>query len=564
MAITPVEGQRVGNYLLTRKIAAGACGEVWLGRHHAWGDKLVAVKIPNDPQYVRNLQQDGAAIHGLRHPAIVEAVDFDPYADPPYLAMEYVPGSSLRALIQERKLGVPEAVAVLRHVLAALAHAHARGVLHRDIKPENILVHERAFQDGFLSEGVIKVTDFGLGRMQLSGDSIAVSTSVSLQDARHMVGTLAYMSPEQREGLPADARADLYACGVVFFEMLTGKKPHGADFPSKANASVPAHLNEAFRGAYAWLDDRYASAEDFSEALDEPAAPPPGLARQPEDHAAPAATPLPAGDRWRENSIGMEFVRIEPGTFMMGSPQGEAGRLTDETQHPVTLSKPYYIGTHHVTRGQFAAFAQDAGYQTDAERDGWAYTWRSGQGFDHVYGASWKAPGFHQTDTHPAVVISWNDAMAFCAWLAAKDRKPYRLPTEAQWEYACRAGTKTAYFWGDRHKGGDPFANFYGLAGKEKFKFTSPVGSFIPNPWGLYGMIGNACEWCSDVYWEYPARTVTNPLGTEQQNGKMATNRVVRGGSWSNSPGSGRSAYRESHAPGTHSSYFGFRVCFDL
>src|SRR5947209_6750211 len=105
----PTEGQRVGNYLLTNRLAAGACGEVWVARHHAWADKVVAIKIPTDSQYVRNLQKDGAAMHGLRHPAIVQAVDFDPYAVPPYLAMEYVPGTSLRPLIQARKLAVPAA-----------------------------------------------------------------------------------------------------------------------------------------------------------------------------------------------------------------------------------------------------------------------------------------------------------------------------------------------------------------------------------------------------------------------------------------------------------------------
>jgi serine/threonine protein kinase len=173
------EGQRVGNYLLTRRIAASTCGEVWIGRHHAWADKLAAVKVPNDPQYVRNLRKDGVAMHGLRSPSIVEAIDFDPYADPPYLAMEYGPGTSLRPPIQGRKLGAPEAVAVLRQVLAALGHAHATGVVHRDIKPENILIHERAFRDGFSSEGVVKVTDFGLGRVGLSDDSIALSTSLS-------------------------------------------------------------------------------------------------------------------------------------------------------------------------------------------------------------------------------------------------------------------------------------------------------------------------------------------------------------------------------------------------
>ena len=287
MPVTTAEAQRVGDYLLDRRIAAGACGEVWLGHHCNGTGDPVAVKVNNDPQYLRNLQKDWDALQGLRHPGIVQAVAFDPYADPPYLAMEYVPGSSLRPLIQGRKLSVSDAVAVMWQVLAALAHAHSMGIVHRDIKPENILVHERALRDGFSSEGVVKLTDFGLGRVeQLTSNSIELSTSLSGEDAQHVVGTLAYMAPEQQEGLPADARADLYACGIVFFEMLTGRKPHGAVLPSKLNPSVPRHLDKAFQRAFGWQDERYASAEEFIDALSEPTAPPGVLPAQVPDRAS--------------------------------------------------------------------------------------------------------------------------------------------------------------------------------------------------------------------------------------------------------------------------------------
>src|SRR5688572_20237656 len=141
--------QRVGEYVLQDRIAAGTFGEVWRAHHHVWHDRVVAVKIPTDPQYLRNLQREGVAIHGLTHPNIVRALGFDPYSDPPYLTMEYVPGSSLRPLIRDRRLPISDAVAVMRQVLAGVGHAHERGLIHRDIKPENILVHERAFASGF-------------------------------------------------------------------------------------------------------------------------------------------------------------------------------------------------------------------------------------------------------------------------------------------------------------------------------------------------------------------------------------------------------------------------------
>src|SRR2546423_218762 len=110
--------QKVGEYILDERIGSGAFGEVWRAHHHVWLDQLVATKIPTDPQYIRDLQHEGVAIHGLVHPNIVRAIGFDPYGDPPYLMMEYVPGTSLRPLIASRQLGVGDAVAILRQVLA--------------------------------------------------------------------------------------------------------------------------------------------------------------------------------------------------------------------------------------------------------------------------------------------------------------------------------------------------------------------------------------------------------------------------------------------------------------
>ena len=118
--------QRVGEYVLQDRIAAGTFGEVWKAHHHVWADQFVAVKIPTDPQYLRNLQREGVAVHGLQHPNIVRAIGFDPYADPAYLAMEFVPGTSLRPLIQNRSLKIEDAVAVMRQVLAGLATPTSR------------------------------------------------------------------------------------------------------------------------------------------------------------------------------------------------------------------------------------------------------------------------------------------------------------------------------------------------------------------------------------------------------------------------------------------------------
>src|SRR5438105_2142749 len=160
----PSANQRISEYVLEERLGGGSFGEVWRARHHVWADQLVAIKIPTDPSYIRNLQREGAAIHGMDHPNIVRARGFDPYADPPYLVMEYVPGTSLRPLVTQRSLGTDDVVDVMQQVLAGLSYAHKQGIIHRDIKPENILVHERAKKEGYGGTGVVKVTDFGLGK----------------------------------------------------------------------------------------------------------------------------------------------------------------------------------------------------------------------------------------------------------------------------------------------------------------------------------------------------------------------------------------------------------------
>src|SRR5215218_8746174 len=245
----PASNQRVGEYVLQDRISAGTFGEVWRAHHHVWTDRVVAVKIPTDPQYLRNLQREGVAIHGLTHSNIVRAIGFDPYADPPYLTMEYVPGVSFRALISEKSLRIPDAVAIMKQVLAGLAYAHKNGIVHRDIKPENILIHERAKIDGYAAEGVVKVTDFGLGRAasKTAVGSIMYSQSINDDAGKEIAGTLDYMAPEQRAGGDTDARADLYACGVVLYEMLTSERPAGTDLPSDLDNSVPRHLDDAFK-----------------------------------------------------------------------------------------------------------------------------------------------------------------------------------------------------------------------------------------------------------------------------------------------------------------------------
>src|SRR2546430_8686220 len=265
----PTPNQRISEYVLVEKIGGGSFGEVWKAHHHVWTDQLVAIKIPTDGQYVRNLQREGAAIHGLIHPNIVRAMGFDPYADPAYLTMEYVPGTSLRPLIKGRQPNIDQSIAVMRQMLAGLDYAHNQGLMHQDVKPENILIHERAAREGYGVDGLVKVTDFGLGRAATSTAVGSIVYSASLNDAagKEIAGTLDYIAPEQRGGGEIDRRADLYACGVILYELLTGERPAGTDLPSDLNPKVPKWLDHVFKPPYARLDKRYGRAADFFTAL---------------------------------------------------------------------------------------------------------------------------------------------------------------------------------------------------------------------------------------------------------------------------------------------------------
>ncbi|HEY0007422.1 MAG TPA: serine/threonine-protein kinase [Tepidisphaeraceae bacterium] len=269
----PQTGQRISEYVLDQRIGAGAFGEVWRAHHHVWATQLVAVKLPTDPAYLRDLQREGLAVQGLDHPNLVRAIGFDPFADPPYLVSEFVPGVSLRQRLSEGRLMVDEAVAVMQQVLAGLTYAHGRGIVHRDLKPENVLIHQDAVREGPSHAGLVKITDFGLGqRSAPQAGSIAYSLSMDHDQAKKIVGTLDYMSPEQRAGGAVDSRTDLYACGVMLFEMVTGEKPSGTDVPSDVVSGTPAYIDDAFRRSYTRIDRRFASADEFAAALKAPLA----------------------------------------------------------------------------------------------------------------------------------------------------------------------------------------------------------------------------------------------------------------------------------------------------
>ena len=227
------------------------------------------------------------------------------------------------------------------------------------------------------------------------------------------------------------------------------------------------------------------------------------------------------------NSIGMKLVLISAGEFVMGSPEGEKERMARENspqlrvqrtqpfflrkekefpEHKVKITRPFYLGAMEVTQGQWKAVMD-------------------------------SNPSGFKGDDLPVETLSWNSCQEFLKKLSDKEGKTYRLPTEAEWEYACRAGSTAPYCFGDDEARLDEFA----WSGANSDKTTHPVGQKKPNAWGLYDMHGNVCEWCGDRIGEYAKDTVTDPTGAETGEG------VLRGGSWNDAATKCRSAFRDSH-----------------
>src|SRR2546429_2737586 len=285
--------------------------------------------------------------------------------------------------------------------------------------------------------------------------------------------------------------------------------------------------------------------------------------------------PLPRGELdsppTLTNSIGMKLRLIPAGEFTMGSSKEEAERMAERIRqkkhHPwylvgplsewphrrVKITQPFYLGVYEVTVGEFRKFVEATDYHTDAEKDGEGADGCSNGKWETKPGYSWKNTGLDRNDQLPVMNVTWNDAVAFCQWLSAKEGQNYRLPTEAEWEYACRAGTATPFYWGSDESQRDQYA----WSGANSGGVLHPVGQLKANGFGLYDMIGSVYEYCSDWYapTAYVAALMVDPAGPA-----TGTEIVVRSASWSTDSIHCRSAFRGS-APKTHRNRRdGFRV----
>jgi formylglycine-generating enzyme required for sulfatase activity/serine/threonine protein kinase len=627
--------QQFGRYRIARKLGQGGMGAVYLARDTKL-DRTVALKVctlVDSAKAMQRFQREAKAAAALRHQNICPVYDYDVHEGTAYITMAYIDGWPLNKWVAERPIDARGAALLVRKLAVAMQEAHNVGVIHRDLKPGNIVIDRK---------GEPVILDFGLARL-----TEAQSQSLS----GGIIGTPAYMAPEQTSGNPASitTATDVYALGAVLYELLTGQPPFVGTVqavlvqvvtsqprpPRELNPEVPEAIQQVCLKAIAKeATARYPTMLGFAEALKNVIAKLPAGAPKPKSRPPAATQPTQADASSRRTlhspdsrtvavppsrsgmwlgiglvlvlilSLGaaiyfgmtahkegsgdsndgnkeaaalptdvvidlgggvtLELHRIDPGKFRMGSLKDEqdlytrlsSARLIDEDAHEVEITRPFYLGRFEVTQEQYVHLSG---------KDNPSYFRPVGRGQLMVKGMN--------TQRFPVDSVSWLDAVAYCDELTRKHlehlpeelRRNYRfaLPTEAQWEYACRAGTTTPYSFGKQLNGKEANCDGthpFGTADKgANIRRTAVVGWHVANAWGLYDMHGNVAEWCADDYDEnfYRTSPARDPLASKKSPQEM---RAVRGGSWFSNAWDCRAAFRGRLAPDKSNDATGFRV----
>ena len=526
-----------------RPLGSGGMGDVWKAEDMELGTavaiKVLPAALANDAVAISNLKREAMIGQQLSNDNICRLYGFHSDGATKFLVMEYMVGRTLSEFLIDRDDGrVPweELEPIAWQIAGALDYAHratyrdaagrqVKGVLHRDIKPQNIMV---------TTDGQAKLMDFGIAH--------EVRNTMT-KPVDHTSQTPLYASPEQFRGDAMTSASDVYSFAAVLYECLAGYPlvaPHGSfsyqilEKPYKALPDQNELVNAALRaGLSKDPSERPSSAVDLLSAI------PRSKDRKVAEGHCPLLPASPDPDSYDYvpldlgHGVTMQLAPIPAGTFVMGSPDGEEGRDADEGPlHEVEICSAFHMGVYQVTQSQWFAVM---------ETKPWA-----------------KKEHAKLGDDHAANFVSWEDANKFCAKLSRKTGKRIVLPTEAQWEYACRAGSGTAYCFGDRAMDSGDYAWCWDNAWDKEEKYPHAVGRKRPNKWGLYDMHGNVWEWCRD--WYHP-RYYTVSGDVDPENTKETNNCVLRGGAWSRSPWDCRSAFRGWGEPANHAcSDVGFRV----
>ncbi|MDD1416211.1 bifunctional serine/threonine-protein kinase/formylglycine-generating enzyme family protein [Dolichospermum sp. ST_con] len=455
-----------------------------------------------------------------KHSHIPDLLAFFPQEGRLYLIQEFIEGKNLLDELQQKgKFSESEVKQILVELLPILQFVHDNKVIHRDIKPENII---RSSQTGALF-----LIDFGVSK-EVGGSVLSRVGTIT--------GTLGYAPPEQMRG-KVFPNSDLYSLAVTCIRLLTGyfQKDDGDDliFDSmrmqwiwKQYVSVSQELEIVLDKMLQDLPiNRFQSATEVLSALQIQEVPAniivpqlpvsPNPFQQVLQFISPPLKP-PVYPNQNENlgkGVILEMVAIPGGKFLMGSPEGE-GNDREKPQHQVTI-QPFYMGKYPVTQVQWERVSRLPEVKIDLR----------------------SKPSHFKGENLPVENVSWHDAQEFCARISKATGKLYRLPSEAEWEYACRANTTTLYYFGDTIT--TDLVNH-----NNKYGQTTDVGKFPPNAFGLYDMHGNVWEWCEDGWHENYINAPTWPNNTIPWISQGDNNRLLRGGQWYLNPSYCRSASR--------------------
>ncbi len=516
-------------YEILELVGVGGMACVYRARDHVLDEdvavKILRVELAKDPAIQRRFVQEAKVCLSLAHDGIVRVRDIQRVDDVPCLTMEWVEGPTMRACLQQRgKLAWDEAAPVIRGLLGALAYAHSKGVLHLDLKPENILLPQI---------DTPKLCDFGLARvMESPGGASQLSGS----------GTPYYIPPEQRLGQELDARADVYAAGVVLYELLAGRLPGRRTPTLHEGFGVDEGISRAVESAID--EDRAQRPADAGVLYEAIFAVPPSAGttvRRTRGTEGPIVRGLSflsvneQGHREYQNEEdGSVLIYVAPVEFVMGL---DGAGPHEGPAHRVALDG-HFLGKYEVTNAQYRAFCAATGHAEPSTAADLYFR-------DARY------------DRHPVVGVSWGDAKAYCDWAGL------RLPTEAEWECAAgwdmAAGRARKYPWGDDEPTDRVVRVIHSGETPEEVG-ACPGGA---SPCGATDMAGNVCEWCADWYDEsYYASfhgLVRNPSGPT-----TGTSRVVRGWSWDGDTRGLRVTARHAYGPQNRNRVFGLRVARGL
>ena len=574
-----MEGKTILGYTLQYRLGIGGMAEVWYAENKI--HKRAAVKILNrdlslNENIVARFQNEAEIMVALNHPNIRQVYDYSEIDGRPAIIMEYLEGDDLKARMKQgQRFTNDELVKWWNQLVDALKYTHEEGIVHRDIKPGNIFIDKK---------GNVKLLDFGIAK---------VRESISSTQTDQKLGTLMYMSPEQvRDSKHLDYHTDIYSLAVTFVHLLTGKKPYDSDSVSDydiqtAIVTKPLDLSDVpaewrfFLEPYLDKEPKnrpelrpfevvaqppQKSAQESENSIDDEGTIIENTAVKPERSELPKATkdtktpnkksklglwlalvvaaiaigvavfvfsPSNASKgtesteakafenkTFTVNGVSFDMIAVKGGTFTMGCTSEQSDCWGDEKPtHNVTLSD-YYIGKFEVTQELWQA----------------------------VMGSN---PSDFKGNNLPVEQVSWNDVQEFITKLNQKTGANFRLPTEAEWEYAARGGNKSNSY---KYSGSNTIGNvawYWDNSNSE----THQVGTKSPNELGIYDMSGNVWEWCQDWYGDYSSGSQTNPIGSSS-----GSFRVLRGGSWNNRARLCRVSLRNYYFPDRGSYYFGFRL----